>query len=360
MKNDINLPFLVDDDEAHRLILIQFIVMMKSSVARSSASQYKDNELVINYHDAVIYGSDLKLLLHRTEWLNDTCIHFFFTFLEQRQPNSKTKRYRTYFMDPSVISFFMHQCVDDDDIDDFLQMFHETHEDGNNDDDGNKKSSRNRRMFIPVNDNMANDANWQIPSSGNHWSLLVITWSYGDENNTTSTSTSKSSSSVPNFWHFDSMSRSGNHRAASHIMEKFNKYLFSKSKSSLPYSSNHNDDNNVPAPPVPTLIEASCPKQWNGYDCGVHVLVAVKLFSEIVDDEEVDASDDEGDDNDKNNNRKKNDTKKNHHHHSHPFLCLDRYESTLQNYMTNDNTNPSDVCTKLRQEIATTILSLAE
>jgi hypothetical protein len=41
--------------------------------------------LLINYHDAVIYPSDLALLDSTTDWLNDACINFHMRHLEHTQ-----------------------------------------------------------------------------------------------------------------------------------------------------------------------------------------------------------------------------------------------------------------------------------
>ena len=72
------------------------------------------NDLILNYHDAVIYQSDLAILKSPTAWLNDACIHFFLTKL-QREDGIDPK---DTFLDPSVLSFFMNQCSDEEDIED--------------------------------------------------------------------------------------------------------------------------------------------------------------------------------------------------------------------------------------------------
>lgn len=46
------------------------------------------NSLLINYHDAVIYPSDLSLLDSSTAWLNDACVHFQMTRLQHRHRQS--------------------------------------------------------------------------------------------------------------------------------------------------------------------------------------------------------------------------------------------------------------------------------
>ena len=110
--------------------------------------------LVLNYHDAVLYGSDVALLESSTAWLNDACVHFFLTFLQQRYA-------QVQFFDPSVITFLMHQC-DQEDLVEFSQ--------------GIDKSRS--PLVIPINDAHASSA-WKTPGGGAHWSLLVLQGEHG-------------------------------------------------------------------------------------------------------------------------------------------------------------------------------------
>jgi hypothetical protein len=50
-----------------------------------SSSSSADRRLLVNYYDAVIYTSDLSILDSSTAWLNDACINFQLTRLQQRQ-----------------------------------------------------------------------------------------------------------------------------------------------------------------------------------------------------------------------------------------------------------------------------------
>jgi sentrin-specific protease 8 len=194
--------------------------------------KYEDTDLILNYHDAVIYGSDLKLVQSRTDWLNDACIHFFFNLLQHAE-NTR----QSVFMDPSVLSYFMHQCTDEEDIEDFVS---------------NTRFPATGKVFIPVNDNMALSSGWQLPKSGNHWSLLMV----------------MISPRIVQFCHFDSVRSSGNYRAAQDIVDKLGRYVFRQSTNA-------------------DLVQASTPQQDNGYDCGIHVLAAAQVFSSIIDTELV-------------------------------------------------------------------------
>lgn len=49
------------------------------------------NDLLLNYHDAVIYRSDLALLDSQTDWLNDACINFQMTRLRQAATTTQEK-----------------------------------------------------------------------------------------------------------------------------------------------------------------------------------------------------------------------------------------------------------------------------
>ena len=88
-------------------------------------NRFDPNELIINYHDAVIYGRDLQLFDHRTEWLNDSCIHFYFTYLQQQQRTHhlSERSCSILFMDPAAVSFWIHQCSDQEDINDFVSNY---------------------------------------------------------------------------------------------------------------------------------------------------------------------------------------------------------------------------------------------
>lgn len=188
-----------------------------------SMVDFKDRDLVLNYNDAVIYGSDLALVQSRTAWLNDACINFFFELIKHRLDKSA----RIQFMDPSVVSFFVHQCIDEEEIKDFV--------------DG-VSFPVTGKIFIPVNDTMVQSTAWHT-RGGSHWSLMLVV---------------KSNSEVQ-FWHFDSMGNRGNKRAAEDIATKIGANCFDMA--------------------LPTVIPAATPPQSNGYDCGIHMLAAVQIFA---------------------------------------------------------------------------------
>ena len=160
-------------------------------------------------------------------------------------------------------SFWMHQCMDQDEIDDFVNNTQFPGCKGNN--------KRGGIISIAVNDNMStmssasnNNNNWQVPGSGNHWSLLVADVGVVSEERCEK-DTKDASSSMRNtlrFWHFDSIRNSGNIQAAEDIAAKICLHVYPKA--SILTKSVH---------------QADTPQQQNGYDCGVHVLGAAKILS---------------------------------------------------------------------------------
>ena len=176
------------------------------------------NELVLNYHDAVLYQSDLAFLESNNAWLNDACMNFYLTVLQQRNNPIKVK-----FMDPAVVSFLMHQCDHDDWIE-FATSF----------------TTPTEKLIIPINNAHAPSSAWQ--THGSHWSLLVMSPNEKQE-----------------MWHFDSVS-SANQVAAKAVMERF-QCLFDLTSNNL------------------HLREIVTPQQQNGYDCGLHALCAAEVVA---------------------------------------------------------------------------------
>jgi Ulp1 protease family, C-terminal catalytic domain len=237
--------------------------------------KYKPDELIIDYHDAVIYGRDLALLENRKEWLNDSCIHFYFTYLQQQhQQRTKTTNHDRpsqiecrpcLFMDPSAVSFWMHQCTDQEDLDDFMK--------------GVSFPTRNTGgfIFVPINDNHAIGSEWNQPGAGTHWSLLVV---YVSKTDSTSNRQDHHHNEYPpiKYYHFDSSSSSspsnysGNHQAAQDVVQRFQQdvYNFTAKESSATTAT------------TMMMIAPTTPQQTNAYDCGVHVLGSAKVISALL------------------------------------------------------------------------------
>ena len=58
---------------------------------------------LLNYHDAVVYPSDLALLDSPTAWLNDACINFQMTRLQHRNVCEKRARKTEEECDGNII-----------------------------------------------------------------------------------------------------------------------------------------------------------------------------------------------------------------------------------------------------------------
>ena len=204
-----------------------------------------DDKLLINYNDACIYGRDLRLLDDRHAWLNDACIHYQFMRLQSQFDAGGVG---VLFLDPSVISFFMHQCQDEDEIEEFCQ--------------GYDRFASQKTIFIPVNDNLTRSLQETVPGkAGTHWSLLVAIIGY------------TGSHRIP-FLHFDSVQTSGNGHVAKAVATKFSLAYYdfccrqqhqSQSRSSFA-----------------CLQECKAPHQANGYDCGVHVLAVAEILAKSM------------------------------------------------------------------------------
>ncbi|KAL9189998.1 hypothetical protein ACHAXT_009673 [Thalassiosira profunda] len=239
---------------------------------------------LLNYHDALIYPSDLALL-DSPSWLNDACINFQMTRLQHRQGSSEDEgaegersgkrqknngeesggavrvRLDDLFLDPSVISFLVHQLPeDDDDYEEELSNLGSSwnlpqpptppgHRDG-------VKKHRQKRVFVPISDQFGADrAAFAIPGGGSHWSLLL--W----EINIFSCNGNKASVGV--YQHFDS-SRGCNAAAASAVAKKLHRVLCA--------SMQHQKGRGSGITHQARVTECTTPQQRNGYDCGVLTL----------------------------------------------------------------------------------------
>ena len=202
--------------------------MMKRSFGR--------DELIVNFEDACVYGRDLALLQSPTAWLNDAIINFFFQRLASTASSSEI------FFDPSVLSFLMHQCSDNDDLQDFASGYDEF--------------KQARRIYFPINDTMReNSTAWSTPGSGTHWSLLVAVITTTGE-------------STIIFHHFDSIQGSENLTAATAVASKWQR-AFQFKRADL------TADVEISSIPVP--------RQRNGYDCGCHVLRTAQAIYQNTD-----------------------------------------------------------------------------
>jgi Ulp1 family protease len=198
---------------------------------------YDDDQLIINYNDVCIYGRDFYLLTNHGAWLNDTILHYQLVRLQEQYASDK----KILLLDPIVISFFMHQCKDADDLADFWNGC-------------NNGFSGTHRLILPIVDTMSDHQNWYT-RTGTHWSLLVLDIHH----------------STLYGYHFDSISQSGNFSCAHQVANKLQALFHVNTLHSNTETNSHM---------VVTLLECAVPKQKNGYDCGVHVLIAAEMIAQ--------------------------------------------------------------------------------
>jgi hypothetical protein len=237
-----------------------------------------DDKLLLNFHDAVIYQRDLNLLLNKHGWLNDSIIHFYFEYLQQQSPSNDD-----YFMDPSVVSYFMHQCIENDDIQEFVHSAPFP-----------RPTTRGTtgRIFIAVNDYMmpfssssSSSSSLHATAQGTHWSLLVLHIHFllhcdGDN---------EKDMPVVLAHHFDSLGKtSTNHLVARKIVEKILAHVYqhphvnittTTSTTTVTTTNTTMDCYDAKVFVLDASSNRKIPQQVNGYDCGVHVLGAAEILS---------------------------------------------------------------------------------
>lgn len=193
---------------------------------------------VLRYHDAQLYASDVALFAPR-QWLNDSAIHFYLTYLQYTVCRSGNDAGAAegggcggsddddvLLADPAVVSCLTLQCDDDDE---FRELG-----------DGLRLPAK-RLCLLPVSDNE------QLGGASSHWSLLVFR------------------RDVLAFEHFDS-SAGTNARAAARVKYAFEKMLRLCDPSI---------DTAVTAE-LPLSEAQSAPQQTNSYDCGMYVLAVAE------------------------------------------------------------------------------------
>ncbi len=204
------------------------------------------------------------------------------------------------FLDPSVVSFFMHQLSigDEDDYDEIISLCRNWglyYDSGGENGVGNanlkvdKNASASsspmpmKMLLVPINDN--NSAalhSFQTPGGGNHWSLLVAVvvpqnpvrtlkqrkkndHEYHDDDD------AKKCHYFRTYFHLDS-SRGFNASTASSVARKIEQMY-------TLYHQNQKQDY-IPKTSL-SVIECSVPQQINNYDCGVHTLAAADVIGSI-------------------------------------------------------------------------------
>ena len=225
-------------------------------------------ELILNYlGDAVLYSSDLALLDCPTAWLNSDLIHYHFLRL-QNEPHlvvgsaksgkddatdsgGEQPNIDCLFLDPTVISFIMHQ-LDESDEDEVSNLTSAWKISSPNDDA--KQQLEIKRIFLPINDeHQSSHMRYTFGhAGGSHWSLLVI-------DIIASTSKNETKPQIQ-YYSFDSH-RGYNTSAANAVANKLHR-IFRQH-----YSSLQKDEMTKV-----NVVECQALQQSNGYDCGVYTL----------------------------------------------------------------------------------------
>jgi len=346
-----------------------------------------NDKLIINYHDACIYESDLRLLESHTEWLNDSCINYQMRRLERRAAQVQERQNRkqpsgtctstctstctdtgtdtgtdigTYkgientslrytisgveYLDPSVVSFFMHQLSigDEDDREEMLSLCQTWGLDPCKEASSSSLSSPSspvssipmKMVLFPINDNnSASLYSFQTPGGGNHWSLLALLVGEADvdieigndvdvdidvdskvhqnqplvdttkrqktngggdghDDNYGNTSCDNNVNSIDTscfraYFHFDS-ARGYNSSTAATVATKIDQmyllYEQQKQQQRQPQKQpqKQRDQNNITNPTsTVNIIECSVPQQINSYDCGVHTLATADAIGSV-------------------------------------------------------------------------------
>lgn len=258
-----------------------------SMVISNNDTIFSLDELIVNYKDVCVYGRDLRLFEEDGEWINDTCINFHLKHIEGVYTRHDDD---ILLMDPAVISFFMHQCDDDDEMNDFAAGY-------------NDFRYPIRRVFIPINDTMKPSTSWQTAGLGTHWSILLMIIknekknrneinAINNHNNTKDDSLLDRSYCIIaeedihnnndnevdvvtlQFYHYDSISNSMNHIVARSVAWKWSLLLLmrlgsidSRDKATKLAGGGVKEVN---------VMECHVPNQKNGYDCGIHVLITIE------------------------------------------------------------------------------------
>ena len=199
-----------------------------------------NNQLLINYDDACIYESDVALIRDPCGWLNSSCIHFFMNLMQSKSKQRRTNNNAAdLFMDPSVLSFFVHFCNDRDEIEDFVSC-HEL--------------INYKRVFFPVNNSFSSN---DVTNTGSHWSLLVMILNRPAHQINCI------------FLHFDSADGL-NYSAAYLLATKLDKAFNTMDKH---YTRNSFENE--------AITECKTPQQMNANDCGTYMLFFIDSIGKI-------------------------------------------------------------------------------
>ncbi|XP_076448194.1 sentrin-specific protease 8-like [Babylonia areolata] len=169
----------------------------------------EDDEIVLNFNDSLLRKSDVDLLGGPC-WINDNLIGFTFEYYEREQFNHSADRLS--LLSPSMTQFIKFAAGDD-----LATAL------------GPLNLPTKEYVFLPINDNTNTNK-----AGGSHWSLMVFVRNKEE------------------FRHYDS-GHSANGLVAKELMDRLQPFLHASKRGSK-------------------FVEMDCPRQTNGYDCGMYVI----------------------------------------------------------------------------------------
>ncbi|KAK7102442.1 sentrin-specific protease 8-like [Littorina saxatilis] len=179
----------------------------------------EDDEIVLNFNDSLLRKSDVDLLAGPC-WINDNLIGFAFEYFEREQFNHSADRLA--LLSPSTTQFI--KFASGEDLAVALEPLN---------------LPTKEYVFLPINDNSS-----VTRAGGSHWSLMVFVRNKEE------------------FRHYDS-GVSSNATIAKDLMDRLQPYLRASKRGSK-------------------FVDMDCPRQKNGYDCGMYVIsVAEHLCREL-------------------------------------------------------------------------------
>lgn len=111
-----------------------------------------DTSIVLDYHDSLLYESDVKLL-QSSQWLNDKIIGFIYEYFENEKYKEIFKKNLVACLNPSVVQLIKLTQDTNEAILCFMDPL---------------KLNTKKYILIPINDNSSENI------GGSHWSLLLI------------------------------------------------------------------------------------------------------------------------------------------------------------------------------------------
>jgi len=405
------------------------------------------NPLILSYNGTCcIYQSDLNILQSDTEWLNDSCINFQMIRLSERNaPTPPTppavppppltthkphemaesaalensnddddddkqqqQRPRVVFIDPCIVSFFVHQIntddeADEDDRDEILNLYRNTwklgphrrrHPPQHKHKQPPRRQTRTKKnaslLMIPINDNHA-VSHQTTPGAGNHWSLLAVLV-YEEEDRPTPRRPTDGTRSIAQrhqrwncgrYFHFDSK-RGTNRNAARIVATRVECILSIGSNASEDDDGSGGGEGVVGGGTGETasaaivvdnvddaeecvsrefspkrlkrsatsvgVVECSTPQQSNGYDCGLCTLANAEALSAAIDGlpRRRRHGDDDGDDDDMNDDEDKDEDK----------VLKKWFEQTLKGFTVGGCGSIGKMSKAIRRSIAADVMQL--